>query len=463
LRVRTVVGGLLGLVVALVVNLLRTGGHGALDTIWIEDSITFLNQAYNDQFGHVIFRPESGYYQILPKTYAEIAGALPVRYAAPALAVMAAGTWAVVALIAFMASRPYLPTWPLRLLVAAPVVLVPVGHSQADNDVATLHFPALYALFWLMLWQPVTRLGKVVAVVATALAATSSILAVVFIPLAVLRLVAVRSWGKRVVALVYLAGMAVQVGGLVLGVSARDQNQKFNLFWALWQYVTVAAPRSLFGEKWLGGSKVDVGGMPTAAYGVTTPGELVLILSALGILVAVAACGLTGLTRPHPPLALLAAIFSVVVFGVSVVEMGTVEPRYVIAPALLLFVAVVATLRPRRSVVPLAVGNVPPLRSVVPSAVGNVLPLRSVVPPAVGNVPPLRRRSWSAVAILMFGVLLAGVCAVNYRVDNARATSPSWSQTIRDSSRYCRRDPHAPYVFFGYEWWSLQVPCDRLR
>ena len=41
---------------------------------------------------------------------------------APALAVQAAVTWAAVAVIAFLASRPFLPQWWLRVLVAAPVV-----------------------------------------------------------------------------------------------------------------------------------------------------------------------------------------------------------------------------------------------------------------------------------------------------------------------------------------------------
>jgi hypothetical protein len=445
-----------GLVVATGVNLLRTGGHGALDTIWIEDCITFLNDAYNKRFSDVIFHPESGYYQILPKSLAQIASVLPVGLAANALALQAAAVWGLVAVIAFVASRPYLPTWWLRLLVAAPVVLVPLGHTQADNDVATLHFPLLYGLFWVLMWQPVTKVGKIVAIVFAAVAATSSILAVAFLPLALLRLVTLRSWANRTVSIVYLAGMSLQLGALALGVSVRDAGHPhYNPFWALKEYFVTALPRSVFGEKWLGGPKVDVTGTPTAAYGTVTTVQLVLIVAALAILLAVVVCGRLGITRPHWPLALVATVFGMATFCESIMSMGVVQPRYAIPAALLLFVAVVATLRPNS-----AMAKIEPTPSTQPSTPTQPSPSDQAA--GAGGKRP--RWSTSAAPIAAFTVLLAVACIANYRVQNARATSPSWDKTVAEASHYCRNwRPDSPFYFYGYQWWNMQIPCNRFR
>lgn len=425
LTIRTVLLTGLGVAVATVVNLFRTSGPGALQTLWLEDVIIFLNGAYNMSFWHVILRPEVGYFHVVPRILAEIAAAVPIRYAAPVLALEAATVWGVMAVIVFVASRPYLPRWWLRLLVAAPVVLVPVGHTQVDNDVATLQFVFLYGLFWILLWQPATRVGKVVAVVAVGLAATSGILSAVLIPLALLRLWAVRSWAARSVSLVYLAGMAMQLTSLAIGVAVpMARAGHYNPVWALKEYLITGVPRSLFGELWLGGPKVDVGGVPTAAYYTQSGTQVRLIVVALALLAAVMGCALLRVTRPHWPLAILAGVFSIAMFSEPTMIMGVVEPRYVVPPALLLYVSIVAMLRPRDGA----------------------------------------RRLRSSAPVVAFAVLIAVAAVANYRVDNARSASPAWRDKVHEAALYCQEwNPQAPYYYYGYEWWGMSIPCDRLR
>src|SRR5690606_12089841 len=90
---------------------------------------------------------------------------------------------------------------------AAMVVAVPLAQGDLPNSVANLHWPALYALFWVLLWTPATLAGRVVAVGTTVLLALSDVLLVARLPLAVARLVVRRD---RYRALLAGAGRAVR-------------------------------------------------------------------------------------------------------------------------------------------------------------------------------------------------------------------------------------------------------------
>src|ERR1700739_2743227 len=73
-----------------------------------------------------------------------------------------------------------------------------------------------------------------------------------------------------------------------------------------------------------------------------------LIGGACAIVVAVVLIALGKLTAPQWPLAVTALAFSVLLFVGEIVDNEpVVQPRYVIAPALLLYAAIVAMLRPR--------------------------------------------------------------------------------------------------------------------
>jgi hypothetical protein len=427
----------LGLIGATTVNLFRTGGAGALNSIWIEDAAVFLDDSYHRHFLTDLRTPWWGYYHTLPRIAARIASAFPVDYAPAVLSIEAAVAWGAVAVIAFVASRPFLPDWRLRLLVAAPVVLIPVGHTQVDNDVATVHFVALYGIFWLLLWQPRTRTGTILSVVIAALFALSDMLAVVFIPLALLRLVGVRGVRQRLVSLSFLAGAAVQLFGLATGSLNRGEGiTNGDPLWALGQYAVYLLPRAVFGDAWLGGSDVDVNGFPLPGCCRPTSGETALIVVALVLLAAATACAFVGLTHPHWILAITASAFSVAIFLEEVMVSGLPYPRYLVAPVLLCYVALVALLRPNG---------------------------RSVASDAPRHAVPLRLVQWSALPVLVFA-LLFGVAAVdNYRVTNGRSTSPAWSDAVAQGRELCRRSPDLHQYTYRMYWWSLIIPCDRLR
>ena len=158
------------------IGLTRSRGPGALNSVWIEDAHTFLTDAYVHPFWDNLFKPLFGYYQVGPRFLGEVAAALPVRAAAPMLALVAAAVTAGYAVMAYIASGRFFSQWWLRLLPAAPVILLPLGRTQADNDVATLHFAGLYALFWVLLWRPASWAGRAAAVGTMVFVTISSVL-----------------------------------------------------------------------------------------------------------------------------------------------------------------------------------------------------------------------------------------------------------------------------------------------
>lgn len=418
-------------VAGMAASLSRTGGAGALNSTWIEDSKQFLTSALLDPLPQPVLTPFSGYLHVGPRLLTEIAVLFPVRWAAPVQTLLAVGMLAVFAAVAYLGSGAFFSRAWQRLLLAAPVMMLPVGHTQSDNDVATLQFPSLYAMFWLLMWRPRSRVAQVGAVLLAAYVTSSTILALVLLPLLVFRLFTVRDWTTRAIALGYASGAGLQVFYQLTGRATRSGigHPTSDVVWLLHAYVTRAVPRSILGEAWLGGPGTDYTGAPIPLH---TPNHaLHVALIGLAWLIVLAAVALAALrfTRPHWPLAVLAGGASVTIFVLQVANMGTVQPRYVIAPALLLYVMLAALLRPRERDKP----------ETGPS-----------------------RRLVTAVPLLVLTLVLATACAANWRVDNARARSLAWDQIIEQGRGACATQNITTYSYW-YTWWYVYIPCRKLR
>ncbi len=217
-----------------------------------------------------------------------------------------------------------------------------------NNDLATVQFVALYGLFWLLLWRPATRAGQVCAPLVMLGATLTSILPVFFAPLVAARLIADRSKTAIAVAVCWAAGLLAQWSVQLRGMSNRTSGLFTSPLWILGNYVTRAVPRAIFGELALGGPGTNYRGSPVPLSIPDTAVHAALIWGACAIVVAVVVIALGRLTAPHWPLAVTALVFSVVLFVGEIVDnYAIVQPRYVIAPALLLYTAIVAMLRPR--------------------------------------------------------------------------------------------------------------------
>jgi hypothetical protein len=299
-------------------SLARQAGAGALDTVYAEDGTIFLQDAYGKSTLDALTTPYAGYLHTVPRLLAELVSLLPVSAAAAGLAVSAAVVTALLALLVYAASGSVLHSPWARSLASLVVVLVPVGQEEIPNSIANLHWPMLYALFWLLLWRPANRLVQIASILLIVL---SDILTVVFLPLALWR------WWKQrdhVVLAAFLAGLAGQASAVLFGHSGRAFTPE-PVMWAPWWGIR-AVPTGLLGERWFGSGGVD---------------KRWLILAVVAWLI-IAAFLFLALRKGRPRgwwIAVLAGLHCVAVYALPVALSGQATSRYAAAPAMLLVAA----------------------------------------------------------------------------------------------------------------------------
>ena len=446
---RHIVAGVLFVAAGAATSLARTSGPGALNTTWIEDAGNFLQDALHESVLTTLTTQMNGYYDVVPRLITAVAVAFPVAWAPGIMSACAAAEYALFGLIAYIASGPYLRSRWLRLLIAVPACVVPLGYTQVNNDLATVQFVALYGLFWLLLWRPATRAGQVCAPVIMLGATLTSILPVILAPLVAARLIADRSKTAIAVAVCWAAGLVAQWTVQLRGMSNRSNNLFTSPLWILDNYVTRAVPRALFGERALGGPGTNYAGAPVALSIPNMAMHEALVWGACAIVVLVVVIALGRLTAPHWPLAVTTLVFSVLLFVGEIVDnYQIVQPRYVIAPALLLYTAIVAMLRPRGM-------------TDEASAAGEPDGVSSGDAPASAASRGLRSvlAAWAPVTV--FALLLAVVIGFNFRVVNNRSESPPWTAVVAAARHTCMTPGTADYEY-SHLWWTVQIPCSRV-
>jgi hypothetical protein len=424
---RQVAGGAVFIVVGAAVSLARTSGPGALNTIWIEDANNFLQDALHESVMTTLTTQMNGYYDVVPRAVTAIAMTFPLTWVPGIMSACAAISYAMFGLIAYIASGPHLRSPWLRLLIAAPACLIPLGYTQVNNDLATTQFVALYGIFWLLLWRPGTRAGQLAAPVIMLGTTLSSILPLLFAPLVAARLLADRSKVSIAIAVGWAAGLVTQWSVQLRGMSNRQVNGWTNPLWILGNYVTRVVPRALFGEDALGGPGTNGDGHTLPLVIPDMAIHTALIWGAWAVVVAAIIIAVVRVTAPDWPLAVTALLFSVLLFvGEIVNNLPIVQPRYVIAPALLVYTGIVAMLRPRAAPRP--------------------------------RPAPL---AWTPVVV--FALVLAVTCGFNYRVTNGRSASPAWTSIVAAATQKCMKPGMADYYFHHHGWWQFKIPCGRVR
>ncbi|BBH68043.1 hypothetical protein ACTI_47280 [Actinoplanes sp. OR16] len=374
---RGVLAAVVAVLAAVVVGLLRQPGPGSLDTVWAEDGSVFLAQADADGPWSALLTSYAGYFHVVPRLLAALAAAVPAEAAAAVLAISAALTTALLAVLVFVASAAHLPSLLSRILVSAVVVVVPVAQDEVLNSIANFHWYGLYALFWVFLWSPRGRAGQVVAVATVLLVATSDILVLAFVPLALFRAARRGDRFGKVLGGALAAGLAVQLAGLLAGSSSRELAPDPVV--AVAGFLLRAVPAPLVGQRWLG-DDLDAGWVALAGF-------------AWLVIAAALFAAVRRVTRPLWVLAAVAAVQSAALYLLPVLLSGVAAPRYAVAPAMLVVVALVALLQP--------------------GAGGSPVPLYALT------------------------VLLAVVAVVNLRIGNPRADGPSWSTEIDRAQATC--------------------------
>ena len=410
------------------VSLSRTVGPGSLNTIWIEDAKNLLSQALNSPFTQTVKTPICGYYQLPARVITEIAIRFPLSWVPGIMSAAAALQYAVYGLVAYIASGPYLRSPWLRLLIAAPVCVIPLAYTQANNDLVTVQFIGLYGAFWTLLWVPGTRAGRILSPLVLLSVSSTAALAIVLAPLVVARLIVDRSKNAIFLAVFWVAGVLLQMS-LTLEGKSKHYLLGFNgpLF-VLKYYAGRVVPRAIFGESALGGPGANYRGDLQPLHIVNTAAHIALIGGAWAVVVIAVVLAVTRLTDPNWALAIVAGLFSLAMFAdAMLINTAVVQPRYVIAPALLIYTALVALLRPRRR---------------------------------EGASPARATFGWLPVAA--FAVLLAVAVTLNFRVTNGRTTSPPWTSVVASATAACAH-PHVASYVYTHEWWQVSIPCWRLR
>lgn len=420
-RWATVALSALAVVVATAVSLTRQAGPGALDSVWAEDGKNFLTDALNRSPIDAILTPFNGYFHLLPRLLVETTAFFPLEWAAAVMSATAALTCAVLATVVYHAAGAHVRSRLVRLLVSVPLVVAPVGQGGFDgnggsviNGLATLQFPLMYTVFWLLLWMPARRLVRILAVAVVLVAALSSPLPVIYLPLVGVRLFVRHDGTGWAMLASLLAGAAVQFGGLVLGLTTRSEigQTRPDPVWIATEYVRWVVPNALLGERWW----ADTLAHPTR--------QLALVVAAWIIVATAVAAALMKVARPNWHLAGVAFGASLAVTGVQLGSLGAVADRYLFVPSLLLTAALALLLVPAR-------------------------------PDWTVRLP----------ALALAGVL-ALVCGVNWQVPNHRALTKSWHDVVAEAHAKCvdsgsSRVTVPTHGSNGY--WTVSIPCRKLR
>jgi hypothetical protein len=427
---------LAAVVVGAGISLGRTGsGAGIFQTIWAEDGTYFYSDALGRPVLTTIVRPLQGYFVMYSRLLAAPTRLVPLEWGPPLLTTEAALSAGVLAVAVYAASRTHLRTVLGRLIAAAPIVAVPVGENFAAttaNNVATLQFIGIYATMWMLFWRPARRWQQWAAFALVLTVALNTLLVVLVLPLALLRLFLVRDRLGQAMTGALVFGAGLNVLALKEGWTARPAFlvPHYDPLWAVQNLFTWALPNAVLGYRFNDGV-THVSKHHTA-----------IVLTAVAILVIVVVAALRFASPQWRVAVVLGAQAAILVCG-SVMSAGRLELRYVVAPELMLFAAMAILLRP-----------------------------------AAG------RRDWrAALPTAVLAAFVVAVCAFSYQMPSNRTVQRHpWSTLVAQARVVCR-DPHygAVYVYPVAQGavvgipagkpiadsppvnWPVRLPCDRLR
>jgi hypothetical protein len=200
--------GLLG--AALLVPLLRQTGTSSWRAISFEDGSIYTTQALARGPVAVLFRGYNGYVQLPPRLWSLLVPFVPLRHLPAYLALAGALTVALLAGCVFWTTKGLIDSTPVRALLAALVVLAPVmGWENTANITNTIWtFLAVTPLMLVSLQEG--RRATVARSIVVFLAATSTPLVALIVPLAIGWAIYRRTRSSYVVGGAMAAGLVVQ-------------------------------------------------------------------------------------------------------------------------------------------------------------------------------------------------------------------------------------------------------------
>jgi hypothetical protein len=400
-------------------------------------------------FGRTLFTTYDGYAQLVPRLLAQIARWAPPGRAAEVFALAGAISFAATACLVFHMAKGHIRPALVRALLVAAMVLLPIATAELLDNVVNEPWWLFFAAFWALLWAPQSTPGRVAAGAVCFLATASEPLVALFIPLAVVRALALRSRREHAAAAGLVLGLAYQ------GVARLASGGKPFTPTALHSIGQDYAERA--GLSLLGGARASDW---LVAHNTT-------VAVALGALVVCAVIG-AGLSTRSPGVrsfTVASAIFSAVCFvvpvwlrGISaVLKTGPLAEgsRYQAVPLLLLIsIVVVVAGHFAGPGTARAAGD---FAGPGTARAGHLAP----GPPPEGGGP---RRRWSrrkAIAVpVACAVLFLPTWVADFRDANLRSDGPTWPSQLAPAVAHCR-DSHARTVTVPIDppGWNVVLLC----
>jgi hypothetical protein len=215
--VARLLANLAAIILGTLIMLVRQTGVPAWRTLWAEDRNVFLPQALSSS-ARSLFTPFAGYLELYPRFAADVIVRFPLRDAAIGFAVAGAFTASCLGVFVFHACSGHVHRTELRVLLAASVVLLPTALEEIANNAVNTTWYLLFAAFWALVWRPRSRWGMAAAALVSFAAASSNPLAVIYLPLAAARVIALPRLREHAATIGWLAGGLTQVP-VVLTVS----------------------------------------------------------------------------------------------------------------------------------------------------------------------------------------------------------------------------------------------------
>ena len=206
---------ILAVLVAAVAMLLRVAHIPAWDMVYAEDQGVFLVGALAHPWD--LLAPFGGYLELVPRILGQTASLVPLRDVARVYAVSGALIAAVCALFTYHASEGYIRLPWLRTMLGAALILLPLAPIEMADSGVTSPWYLFPTAFWAVMWRPRTRSGMLAAALMAFAAASSEIVAIIYIPLLVIRVIALPRWREHAVTIGFLLGLLAQAPAILSG------------------------------------------------------------------------------------------------------------------------------------------------------------------------------------------------------------------------------------------------------
>ncbi len=442
-RVRVAIE-ILAVLAAAVAMLFRVAHIPAWDLVYAEDNGVFLVGALAHPWD--LLAPFGGYLELVPRILGQVVSLLPVWDAARVYAVSGALIAAACALFTYHASEGYIRAPWLRAMLGAALILLPLAPIEMADSGVDSPWYLLPTAFWAVMWRPRTRWGMLAAALMAFAAASSEILAVIYLPLLVIRVIALPRWREHAVTAGFLLGLLAQVPAILSDYAQRSQrlhvfgpplaSVKFYLHAFVLRSVGWHLSWWLQKPLGLNGATAVAGAFLLAvlAWVLITGDRQVRVFAVLatvtGFVQVIAVASVPGPPGTH--------------WVAHAVAVPAFQPgsRYDAVPVMLLDAMVII-------------------------AVDTFIRRRGAVPPAPAPLPQDQwrgRRPWALIAVTALTCALAFSWISDYRYYvPSRVSQGYWTGTVHDWLQACDSSKTGEISLPTWDAPNATVPCSRIR